>query len=137
MVICQFELDVADRDAVLLSLAICSLDRPEHLAMLRDIALRIGRGGLGGEIFEECRRVNADRYAARPPLPLGPLGTQSSRGPLNADDEGQLQMGVRVEHGTVVLHFGTPIAWIGLPPAQARDVGRVLIERADQAAKVQ
>ena len=46
-------------------------------------------------------------------------------------------MGVTVDQGTVILAFGTSVAWLGLTPQLARDLGRTLIERADEAAKVQ
>lgn len=59
------------------------------------------------------------------------------RGRLNETDEGELQMGVAVDQGTVILAFGKPIAWLGLTPAIARDLAQTLIHRADEAAKAQ
>lgn len=58
------------------------------------------------------------------------------RGKLHADDEGELQMGVTVNQGTVILAFGKPVAWLGLTPQIARALAATLIERADEAAKV-
>jgi hypothetical protein len=36
------------------------------------------------------------------------------RGKLNARDEGQLRMMMRVEKNTLVIDFGKPVAWFGL-----------------------
>ena len=59
------------------------------------------------------------------------------RGKLHESDEGELQMGVTVYQGTVILAFGKSTAWIGLPPQQARDLARLLTERADEAGRAQ
>ena len=58
------------------------------------------------------------------------------RGKLHEGDEGELQMGVTVNQGTVILAFGKPVAWLGLTPQIARTLAANLIERADEAAKV-
>jgi hypothetical protein len=70
-----------DRDALLLALAILSLDRPGWLDYLRGLAGRIGGDvtplshtkvspGVAGEgAFDYFRRANADRWAAAPPAP--------------------------------------------------------------------
>jgi hypothetical protein len=54
-------------------------------------------------------------------------------GKMNADDEGELQMGVShdPQNSTVVLAFGKPISWIGLYPAQARQIAEALIKHAE------
>lgn len=72
-------------------------------------------------------------------MPVQILGATMKypRGKLHESDEGELQMGVTVKLGTVILAFGTPTAWIGMPPQQARELARLLIERADEAAKAQ
>lgn len=59
------------------------------------------------------------------------------RGKLHEADEGEIQMGVTVNQGTVVIAFGKPVGWLGLPPQQARELGHMLIARADDAAKAQ
>lgn len=67
---------------------------------------------------------------------LGPT-MKFPRGKLHESDEGEIQMGVTVRQGTVILAFGKEVAWLGLPPQQARELGRLLLERADDAAKAQ
>lgn len=57
------------------------------------------------------------------------------RGKLHDSDEGELQLGVTVNQGTVILAFGKPVAWLGLTPQIARQLAATLIERADEAAK--
>lgn len=59
------------------------------------------------------------------------------RGKLHESDEGELQMGVTVNQGTVILAFGKPVAWLGLTPQIARNLAATLVERADEATKVQ
>lgn len=59
------------------------------------------------------------------------------RGKLHESDEGELQIGVTVNQGTVIVAFGKPVAWLGLTPQMARDLAASLIARADKAARVQ
>lgn len=52
-------------------------------------------------------------------------------GRLNPDDEGQLRMAVGVKQGplgkVVVIDFGKPVTWLGLPVKEARElVGLIL-----------
>jgi hypothetical protein len=51
---------------------------------------------------------------------LGPTGDYP-RGKLRADDEGGIQVGVRAdaEKQVVMIAFGGPVAWFGLPKAEA------------------
>ena len=72
---------------------------------------------------------------AGPFTPFGATGT-FPRGKLHESDEGALRMGVTVKNGTVILAFGTPVAWLGLTPQIARELAATLIERADEAARV-
>jgi hypothetical protein len=63
-------LDHADRDAVILALAILSLDRPGWLQYLRGIAGAIFFDdprvlAAQVETFDEFRRLNADRWQER------------------------------------------------------------------------
>ena len=73
---------------------------------------------------------------AKPFVPLGATG-QFPRGKLHESDEGELRFGVTVEHGTVIVVFGKPVAWLGMSPQKASDLAVTLLERADEAAKAQ
>jgi hypothetical protein len=66
--------------------------------------------------------------------PLGATG-EFPRGKLNADDEGAIRLGVTHSQGNVVIEFGTPVKWIGLPPEQAMDLARAIMQHAGEAAK--
>jgi len=66
---------------------------------------------------------------------LGATG-EFPRGQLDDSDEGEISIGITVRRGTVLLAFGKPVGWLGLPPQMARDIGRTLQERADEAATV-
>ena len=64
----HLELDYSDAQAVLLALALCSLDRPGWLSYLRSIAVKLAANA--GEQFDEFRRLNQDRWQQDPPVPL-------------------------------------------------------------------
>lgn len=64
------------------------------------------------------------------PGPIGPTG-QFPRGRLNDSDQGELAISIGTEQGVVVMNFGTPTAWVGFPPAQARDIAAMLVKHAD------
>lgn len=54
-----------------------------------------------------------------------------SDGKLNPDDQGDLQMAVSNDpRGNVIVEFGKPVAWLGLPPANAIALAKVLLARA-------
>lgn len=69
-------------------------------------------------------------------LKLGATG-RFPYGKANADDEGELAMALAADHsqGIVRVEFGKPVAWLGLPSAQARGLAALLIEKADELDK--
>jgi len=56
------------------------------------------------------------------------------QGKVHESDEGELTFGVAAdfEHGVVVFNFGTPVAWMGLAPSLARQLGESLIKKAQE-----
>jgi hypothetical protein len=68
---------------------------------------------------------------------IGARGTYP-RGHLGQSDEGALDMAIAVdpETRTVLVDFGNPVAWFAMPPDKARELGMVLIDRADEADKL-
>jgi hypothetical protein len=54
-------------------------------------------------------------------------------GKLNATDEGALQIAVFTEDGNVIINFGKPVNWVGMPPDQARALAALLVAQADAA----
>lgn len=65
-------------------------------------------------------------------LGLGPTG-QYPQGKLTETDQGEIQIAIAVVGGKVVINFGSPVAWIGFDPDQAKEIGRLLTEKAIQA----
>jgi hypothetical protein len=63
---------------------------------------------------------------------LGPTG-QYPHGKLVDNDAGELQFGLTVIGGNVVLHFGTEVSWIGMRPEDAERVGNALLAKAKEA----
>lgn len=51
-------------------------------------------------------------------------------GKLTKQDEGAIQFALGEKDGKVVLDFGTPVAWIGMRPQEAADIGAALIKWA-------
>ena len=55
---------------------------------------------------------------------LGPTGDYPC-GKMSDDDEGALEVGMRIVDGVFQLHFGGRVSWIGLHKEQAK----ILVER--------
>ena len=60
---------------------------------------------------------------------LGPTG-DFPQGKLNETDEGALNIAIGQEDGVVRIHFGTPTAWVGLPPDQALAFASIIVKHA-------
>jgi len=60
-------------------------------------------------------------------LGLGATG-KHPEGRLTPDDEGEIQFAVGHDKARrkIVLDFGTPVAWVGMTPAQAVDLAKCL-----------
>ena len=63
----------------------------------------------------------------------GPTG-QFPRGRIDRLDAGELQFFVAVDRqfGIIRVSFGTPVAWLGLPSKEARELASLLIDKADE-----
>ena len=55
-------------------------------------------------------------------------------GKVHESDEGELSIGLATDlsNNTIVMNFGKPIAWIGMAPNHARDLAKMLIDKADE-----
>lgn len=62
--------------------------------------------------------------------PLGPT-KDHPRGMLTPTDEGGIRFAVGSKNGVVVVDFGSPVAWVGMPPAEARQLAASLVKHAD------
>lgn len=69
----------------------------------------------------------------RSPL-IGSTGMHPE-GKLTEADEGSIQFAIGVQDGKVVLDFGTPVTWLGMPPQDALMLAESLIQKARAAAK--
>lgn len=54
-------------------------------------------------------------------------------GKIHRSDEGELQFGVTLHEGKVILNFGKPVAWMAMEPTGARELGELLIKHAENA----
>lgn len=52
-------------------------------------------------------------------------------GQLNKNDEGELRLGVGIEGKNVIIDFGKPIEWIGMPKENAIEFANILIANAN------
>lgn len=55
------------------------------------------------------------------------------RGKITEEDEGELQLAVGTLGGEVIVHFGKPVKWIGMPPQDARQLAVFIMNRANEA----
>ena len=64
------------------------------------------------------RRIKKPRLGATGELPWGKI---------QPGDEGELRFAVSHDpvNGTVKLEFGTPVAWLAMPPETAKPTGRL------------
>ena len=65
-------------------------------------------------------------------LGLGATGS-FPQGKFHRTDEGELRLAITASQGKVIMAFGTPTAWIGFDPQQARDIAETLLKRAKEA----
>jgi hypothetical protein len=65
-------------------------------------------------------------------------GGQFPHGKLNEHDEGALRLDVAadVENGVVLMHFGKPVAWLGLTADVALELASALIAKAQDVEAV-
>ena len=61
---------------------------------------------------------------------------QYPEGKLNPSDEGEIAIAIGIEDGNVIINFGKPVAWLGLPGEQSIEMGRTLIKRGREALKM-
>lgn len=55
-------------------------------------------------------------------------------GKAGSSDEGELRMALASDYtnGIVRIEFGKPVAWLGLPSQEARELARLLVSKADE-----
>lgn len=75
-----------------------------------------------------------NRKQRRKGLKLGATN-EFPRGKFNQADEGGLRFAIGVMERTVIVDFGTPVAWMGLDADTAEAFARSLIEKAAEARK--
>jgi hypothetical protein len=64
-----------------------------------------------------------------PKIILGPTG-DFPRGKIGPDNEGGLRIGIASNGDTVILNFGTPVAWVGFPKEQAIELAKTILRHA-------
>lgn len=62
---------------------------------------------------------------------LGATG-QFPDGKISPEDEGELQLGIAHDQDNVLVNFGKSVAWLALPPAEARQLAAMLVNHANQ-----
>lgn len=61
---------------------------------------------------------------------LGATGT-FPKGKLNKHDEGGLQLAVGTSDGNVIIDFGKPVHWLGMPKQEALAFAKMIIDKAE------
>ncbi len=62
---------------------------------------------------------------------------QFPEGKIRPEDEGAIKIAIGIENGNVIINFGKPVAWLGLPPSACMEMGRTLIKRAREALEME
>jgi hypothetical protein len=62
---------------------------------------------------------------------LGPTG-QYPQGSIHSTDEGEIRMAIALKDNKVIIHFGTPTAWVGMDKEQAIQLCKTIIEKAGE-----
>ena len=64
---------------------------------------------------------------------MGATG-QYPYGKLGKGDQGELTMAMAADHrqGVIRMEFGKPVGWLALPAAHARQLAKLLVEKADE-----
>lgn len=75
-----------------------------------------------GELLERMRKLCEE-------MDLGPT-RRFPEGKISPDDQGEAHIAIGTDSGKVILNFGTPVAWFGLNPGQARIIAAAILERA-------
>lgn len=66
--------------------------------------------------------------------PLGATG-QFPDGKLVHEDEGELRLGVAHDQDNVIINFGKPVAWLALPPVEAKAFAAMILKHAEQVRR--
>lgn len=60
---------------------------------------------------------------------------QFPQGKIHDSDEGEVALTFLTMKGNVVVDFGKPVVWVGMPPQQAVDFANRMIRQAREAAR--
>jgi hypothetical protein len=74
--------------------------------------------------------LNEQFRKAMEPVRPGSTG-QFPHGKLTPQDEGGIRFMVGSKDGVVIVDFGKPVAWLGMPPSDARALAESLVKHAD------
>lgn len=68
-------------------------------------------------------------------MKIGPTN-DFPHGKLNDYDKGGINIGIATDlkTDTVIVHFGTPVIWLGLPKAEALELADILTKKANELA---
>lgn len=53
-------------------------------------------------------------------------------GKLHEDDEGEITMAIGIHEGKVIIDFGKPVHWLGLPKEDALALAEMITKRANE-----
>lgn len=115
--------------------AVCYFDRADGK---RQWSLRSRDGGEDVSVIAKQFGGGGHRNAAgfETEIPAAQLGAtlRAPEGLLTPEDEGELRLAVGHRDGSVVVEFGKPVAWLGLPPDAARELAESIVRHAQAAS---
>lgn len=112
--------EIAGKLAVGEPFGVCYFDRQDGK---RQWSLRSAPDGVDVSAIAKSFGGGGHKHAAgfETEIPAGMLGATQRlpEGQLTPEDKGELRLAVGRRDGNVVIDFGKPVAWLGLPPATA------------------
>lgn len=85
------------------------------------------------EVSEEEKR-ELMRKLLDPTSFAGATG-EHPQGKIDGHDEGEFQFRIGSKDGKVILDFGSPVQWLGMPAQQASDLASKLLRQARRTAR--
>lgn len=105
---------------------------PDTARLRREIVDALARAK-GAPFWANSVGIEIGMRIAQEMPKLGATG-KFPQGHAAAEDEGELVFAIAAdrEHGIVRVEFGTSVAWMGLPPLQAKELALKLMQKAQE-----
>lgn len=87
-----------------------------------------------GYVYLNPKDVFERKY--RPQDSIGATG-EYPRGKMSEDDEGEIRLAIGHNGTEVIIQFGTPVTWLGMPKSNAKEFGEKVLKAANELPEIQ